>query len=203
MRIVLATKNPGKLREFSQLAGDVAWLQLELAPASYHAEETGSTFVDNAIIKARQAAKLTGMMAVADDSGLAVEALGGRPGVQSSRYCDGDEARGRSMLMAELAEVPNGERSAAYVCAMVICSADGTVLFSTESRWSGQIGFEEKGENGFGFDPIFYLPERAMTAAELSPEDKNEVSHRGKAWRQVLKYLETMVAQYDGTIDCR
>lgn len=194
MRIVLATKNPGKLREFSQLAGDIAWLKLELAPESYHAEETGSSFVDNAIIKAHQAAKLTGMIAVADDSGLAVDALGGRPGVQSSRYSDGDEALGRAKLMAELSELPTGKRGAAYVCAMVVCSADGDVLFSTESRWEGQIGFEEKGENGFGFDPIFYLPEREMTAAELSPREKNEVSHRGKAWRQVLKYLENMVA---------
>lgn len=193
MRIVLATKNPGKLREFSQLAGDIDWLKLELAPESYHAEETGSTFVDNAIIKARQAAKVTGMIAVADDSGLAVDALGGRPGVQSSRYSDGDEALGRTMLMAELSEFPTDKRGAAYVCAMVICSTDGDVLFSTESRWKGQIGFEEKGENGFGFDPIFYLPEREMTAAELSPEEKNRVSHRGKAWRQVLKYLENMV----------
>jgi XTP/dITP diphosphohydrolase len=194
MRIVLATKNPGKLKEFSQLAGDTDWLDLELAPDDYQAEETGDTFMENAEIKARQAAKLTAMISVADDSGICVEALDGRPGVHSSRYCDGDEALGRTKLLAELAAVPADRRGATYVCSMVVCGADGAVLFSTEALWSGQIGFAEKGANGFGFDPIFYLPDCQLTAAELSPGEKNSVSHRGKAWRLVLKYLATMVA---------
>ncbi len=192
MKIVLATKNPGKLREFLQLAGEAGshWLDLVLVPGVFDPEETGSTFLDNAIIKAKAAAALTGEMAVADDSGLTVIALGGRPGVYSSRYSNGDEALGRARLLAELEQVGSECRDAAYVCSMAVASASGEILYSAEGRWSGRIGFEERGSNGFGFDPIFYMLDCNQTVAELPPERKNALSHRGQAWRQVLQFLE-------------
>ena len=190
MRVVLATKNPGKLREFLQLSGEAPWLELVLAPPEFDPEETGVTFAENATIKAQAAARMTGLMAVADDSGLEVDALGGRPGIYSSRYSEGDEALGRSKLLAELAAVPEGERGAEYVCSMTVCAADGKVLHSAEGRWRGRIGYEEKGDNGFGFDPIFYLSDGDLTVAQLPPDEKNSLSHRGQAWRQTLQYLK-------------
>jgi len=199
MKIVIATKNPGKLREFLQLAEGSDWLELVLAPEEFDPEETGTTFLENATIKAREAAKLTGMMAVADDSGLTVDAMAGRPGVYSSRYSNGDEALGRSKLLSELAAIPEGMRNAAYVCGMVVCDADGKILFNTECFWPGRIGFEERGRNGFGFDPIFYLPDRNTTVAELPPPQKNSLSHRGQAWRKVIEFLhsQTTSARHD------
>lgn len=191
MKIVIATKNPGKLREFSQLAGASDWLELVMAPPEFDPEETGSTFLENAIIKAREAARMTGMMSAADDSGLSVDALDGRPGVYSSRYSNGDEALGRSKLLKELEPVPEGKRTAAYVCAMAVSDDQGEILYSAEARWVGRIGYDERGSNGFGFDPIFYLADRDVTVAELPSDEKNTQSHRGQAWRQVLKFLET------------
>lgn len=192
MKIVLGTQNPGKLREFKQLAGDVPWLELILPPGEFDPEETGCTFLENAIIKAQAAAYLTGMTSVADDSGLTVDALSGRPGVQSSRYSGGDEALGRNLLMSELDAVPEGRRDAAYICNMVVCGSTGEILFTAEGRWCGKIGYEERGNNGFGFDPIFYLPDRNVTVAELPADEKNILSHRGQAWRKVLQFLSSL-----------
>src|SRR5262249_51374009 len=157
------------------------WLELTLAPEEFDPAETGSTFAENAAIKAAAAAKMTGLPAVADDSGITVDALDGRPGVYSSRYSDGDEALGRSKLLAELGQVPEKQRGAAYVCSMVVCAADGTILYGTETYWRGRIGFKERGSNGFGFDPIFYLDDKDVTVAELPPAEKNKLSHRGQA----------------------
>ncbi len=189
MKIVLATKNPGKLKELRQLAGDAPWLQLVLAPDEFHPEETGTSFQENAIIKARAAAALTGAVCVADDSGLVVEALAGRPGIHSARYCAGDDAARRGKLLAELAGVPEGKRAAAFVCNMAVSAPDGTILHTAEGRWPGRIGFQERGENGFGYDPVFCLPDRDLTAAELPAPEKNRLSHRGQAWRKVLEFL--------------
>jgi len=189
MKVALATRNPGKLKELRELAGDSPWLELILAPDSFCPEETGSTFEENALIKARAAAQLTGLPALADDSGLVVEALGGRPGIHSSRYCAGTDADRRAKLLDELKDVPEGRRSAQFVCNMVVCEPSGGILYATDGIWRGRIGFLERGENGFGYDPVFYLVDQDQTAAELGSAEKNRLSHRGQAWRKVFSYL--------------
>lgn len=186
--IVLATNNPGKIREFSQMAKEHG-INLLPMPAGLDPEETGSTFMENAIIKASAAAAASGLPAVADDSGLEVDALGGRPGIHSARYCAGNDGDRRVKLLAELKDVAAEARGGAFVCAMAMCSPDGTVLHSTEKRWYGRIAFEERGANGFGFDPIFLLLDRDETSAEITNEEKNILSHRGQAWRQMLDYI--------------
>jgi XTP/dITP diphosphohydrolase len=192
MKVVLATKNPGKIREFQQLCGETPWLELVPAPPEFDPAETGTSFRDNAIIKAQAAALATGMLSAADDSGLEVNALGGRPGVYSSRYSQGDEKLGRDKLLSELAGVPAERRQAAYICYMVLASPGGEILFESQGIWRGCIGFAESGSNGFGFDPIFYLPEHAANVADLSSDKKNELSHRAQAWRAVVAFLETI-----------
>ncbi|MBI4534027.1 MAG: RdgB/HAM1 family non-canonical purine NTP pyrophosphatase [Candidatus Melainabacteria bacterium] len=189
MKIVLASKNAGKLCELMKLAGDVPWLELTLAPQEFSPKETGTTFFENAAIKAREAATLTGLPALADDSGLIVEALNGQPGIHSARYCHGNDQQRCLKLLKEMAHIPNGRRDAAFLCSMVLVNQQGEILHSVTRAWPGRIGFEAKGENGFGYDPIFYLMDKEITAAQLSPEEKNKLSHRGQAWRAMLSYL--------------
>jgi len=189
MRVVLATKNPGKLREFKELAQGSTGVELLLAPDSLDVVEDGATFEENAIKKAREAAELTGLIATADDSGLEVEALDGRPGIHSARYCQGTDADRRAKLLKELSTVPEGKRGAAFVCAMAVCTPTGEVLFTTVAKWHGQITFEERGSNGFGYDPLFLLPDRQLTSAEISAAEKNAISHRGQAFSRTLGFL--------------
>ena len=189
MKIVLATRNPGKLKELIELAGDAPWLELVLAPEGFDPEESGSTFIENARIKAMAAAALTGLPAIADDSGLVVEALDGRPGVHSARYCQGSDRERRAKLLSEMKEIAEDCRQAAFVCNMVVCSPTGEIMFTAEGRWPGRIGLAERGQNGFGYDPVFFLEGRDQTAAELDSSEKNKVSHRGQAWRKVLSFL--------------
>lgn len=189
MNLVLATKNPGKIKELLELADD-ATVELEMAPDGFDAEETGASFQENAIIKARVAALMTGKFALADDSGLSVDALSGGPGINSARYCEGTDADRRHKLLTELKEVPQEKRQASFVCAMALCNAEGQVIHTTSGIWRGKIGVVERGENGFGYDPIFYLLDRDLTAAELSQKEKNDLSHRGKAWRAMLSKLK-------------
>lgn len=191
MKLVIATKNPGKLREFQSLAEEDDWLKLELAPDAFGPAETGATFFENAKIKALAAAQMTGMPAVADDSGLVIEALKGRPGIQSARYCEGTDADRRNKVLQEMEKIPEDQRHAAFFCAMVIALPDGRVAFSTIRCWEGMIGKQERGENGFGYDPIFFLPKRNVSAAELDLEEKNRISHRAQAWQQVMKFLRS------------
>jgi XTP/dITP diphosphohydrolase len=190
MKIVLATTNQGKLKELKEMAAHAPWLELVLAPEGFNPEETGSTFTENATIKARAAALATGLPALADDSGIVVEALNGRPGIHSARYCEGSDADRRVKLLAEMTGIPEEKRDAAFMCAMVLCNQQGVVLNSVIRAWCGRIGLAEKGQNGFGFDPIFHLPNRNLTAAELQPAEKNKLSHRGQAWSQMLNYLQ-------------
>ncbi len=192
MNLVLATKNPGKLRELKKLAGDCDWLDLELAPDQFDPEETGSTFIENAIIKASAAADMTGKMALADDSGITVAALSGEPGIRSARYCPGSDMDRRRKLLKDLDSVPDGQRQGAFVCAMALCAPDGTVLHTTLAEWTGIIARDERGANGFGYDPIFYLPDLGLTSAEISPEQKNQRSHRGQAWAAMLSFLKSL-----------
>jgi XTP/dITP diphosphohydrolase len=197
MKVVLATTNPGKLKEFTSLAKEVDWLQLVMAPDGFNPKETGKTFFENAKIKATEAAKLTGSMAMADDSGIVIEALDGKPGILSARYCEGSDADRRKKVLAEMKSVPEQNRQAAFVCAMVVCKADGEVAFHTIRYWEGMIGTQEKGSNGFGYDPIFFPRKCKGSAAELEPAEKNRISHRGQAWQQVANYLKQNRAQLD------
>ena len=189
--LVLATSNPGKLKELQALAADMPNLNLVLAPPGFNPEETGSTFVDNAILKAREAARQTGTLSVADDSGICVDAMNGRPGIHSARYAPGSDADRRVKLLQEMANVPAERRQAAFVCAMALVDSADRVIFTCECRWPGVLATAEKGDHGFGFDPIFCPSdlEPGQTSAEIEPDVKNQLSHRGQAWREVLNFL--------------
>jgi XTP/dITP diphosphohydrolase len=192
-RLVIASGNPGKLREFQALLAGlpfetVSQAALGVAPA----EETGESFYDNALLKARHALTQTGCDALADDSGLEVDALGGAPGVRSARFAGvgcGDEAN-NARLLAALAAVPPARRGARYRCVLVLLRADDPRRpLVTEGIWEGMIVDQPRGGGGFGYDPYFFLPEIGCTAAELPPEEKNRRSHRGLAMRRLYALL--------------
>lgn len=193
-RIVLATSNPGKVREFGAV---LARFALDIVPQSAfnvpEAEETGLTFVENAILKARNAALYTGLPALADDSGLTVDALGGAPGIYSARYAGfgaGDRAN-IDKLLAELAGVPTERRTARFVCALALLHhpADPTPLLC-QASWEGVILTEPRGTGGFGYDPVFLVPTENRTAAELELSAKNRLSHRGRALTRLARLLK-------------
>jgi XTP/dITP diphosphohydrolase len=189
MKLVIGTRNAAKLKEFELLSRLETWLSLETVPEGFSVDQTGSTFVENARKKAIKAARLTGLTALADDCGLVIEALNGRPGVHSSRYCEGTDADRRARVLAEMQEVPENNRHAAFFCAMVLADPDGSVAFTTIRCWEGMIGLQERGENGCAYDPIFFLPGRNLSVAELSAGEKNRISHRAQAWFQVVRFL--------------
>lgn len=196
MKIVLATSNPGKLEELLALSQELApELQLVLAPPGFNPEETGLNYIENALIKAREAAQLCGLPAIADDSGLEVDALDGRPGIHSARYCPGTDADRRRKLIDEVSSCGRPERGAAFVCAMALVDADGNELYTCQVYWPGTIGLEEKGSNGFGFDPLFYPDGLSETAAQLSSSHKNKISHRGQAWIKMLSGLKQVLQE--------
>ncbi len=192
-RIVLASNNPGKLREFSELLAD---LHYEILPQAHfgipEADETGLTFVENAIIKARNAAKHSGLPALADDSGLEVDALKGAPGIYSARYAGpgSNDHRNLEKLLADLSEVAEPQGTARFQCVLVFLrhALDPTPLIC-HGTWEGHILQQARGSNGFGYDPVFYVPTHGCSAAELLPEVKNTLSHRGQALRQLLVAL--------------
>ncbi len=193
-RLVLASGNPGKLRELSALLGDLGY---ELSAQSEfdvpEVAETGTTFVENAIIKARHAAELTGLPALADDSGIEVDALAGAPGVYSARFAGpgSSDADNNALLVEKLRDIPPDRRSARYRAVIVLIhhAADPSPLIC-EGSWEGMIRLEPAGTGGFGYDPYFYLPELGCTSAELSAEDKNRLSHRGQALAELKRRLE-------------
>jgi XTP/dITP diphosphohydrolase len=193
-RVVIATGNPGKLREI------VAILEghgLEIAPQSEFGieppAEDGDSFLANALIKARHAAARSGLPAIADDSGLEVDALAGRPGIHTARYAgpDADEEANRERLLEELRSIPAERRGARYRCAMVFVrgAADSHPLVA-EAAWQGRIGFERRGNGGFGYDPLFIVAGGEFTAAEMPEEAKNRVSHRGLALRALAEKMK-------------
>ncbi|WP_172201546.1 RdgB/HAM1 family non-canonical purine NTP pyrophosphatase [Niveibacterium sp. COAC-50] len=191
-QLVLASNNAGKLREFSAL---LAPLGIEVLPQSHfnvpEAEEPHCTFVENALEKARHAARHTGLPALADDSGLCVSALGGAPGVQSARFAGEpkSDARNNALLLERLAGV--ADRRAHYVCVLVLVhSADDPQPLIADGEWHGEIIDTPRGERGFGYDPLFLLPDLGQTAAELDPALKNTLSHRGAACRHLLDRLK-------------
>lgn len=196
-QIVLATGNKGKVAEFSTLFEGFA---IKVSPQSeFNVEEvaeTGTTFVENAIIKARHAAKITGLPAIADDSGLAVDALGGAPGIYSSRYAGSnanDADNIDKLLNAMNAEVSN--RKARFLCVLVFMrhQLDPTPLIC-QGEWHGEISTQRHGDGGFGYDPIFWLPEHKCSAAELDKASKNSLSHRGKALAQLMRRMQDILS---------
>ncbi|MDH3338114.1 MAG: RdgB/HAM1 family non-canonical purine NTP pyrophosphatase [Gammaproteobacteria bacterium] len=191
----MASSNAGKLREIAAILGD---LDIEVVAQSEFgvtdADETGDTFVENALIKARHAAAATGFAAIADDSGLAVDALDGRPGVYSARYSgpDGDDEQNIDKLLAELNGVPDEERGAAFHCVACYVTAEGSEPIIAAAEWRGRILRKRRGDGGFGYDPVFFDPEIGCASAELSSEQKNARSHRGKALRELAHRLREL-----------
>lgn len=192
-RLVVATANPGKLREFRSLLAGLPFELNSLAELGLpSAEETGSTFLANAELKSRRAAVLSGSAAVADDSGLEVDALGGAPGIYSARYAGpgADDAANNAKLMSALQGLPHSQRRARYCCALVfVDAAQDPAPLIAEASWEGFILDAPRGSGGFGYDAYFWLPELEKTAAELEPAEKNRLSHRGKAMRELRERL--------------
>ena len=192
-RIVLASGNAGKIRELTELLGPIG---LEVVPQSQwqveECEETGLTFVENAILKARNAARHTGLPALADDSGIEVDSLQGQPGIYSARYSgpEGDDRQNNEKLLAALQDVPPELRTARFRCVMAFLThADDPSPVLAEGTWEGMVASESTGGGGFGYDPIFYLPEYGCTSAELPVAEKNRLSHRGQAVRTMAERL--------------
>lgn len=183
MKIIAATKNKNKLREFGEILTGFEIISQEDAGIDIDVEETGTTFEENSRLKAEAIFKATGITAIADDSGLCVDALGGAPGVYSARYGgDGLDDEGRvQLLLKNMKDVPDEKRTARFVCVITLVGKDGVITARGECE--GTISHTPKGENGFGYDPVFYMKEYGKTTAEMSPEEKNAVSHRGKALR--------------------
>ncbi|MBD2597747.1 RdgB/HAM1 family non-canonical purine NTP pyrophosphatase [Nostoc spongiaeforme FACHB-130] len=188
--LVVATSNPGKLREMQAYLTDSGW-ELTLKPEELEVEETGETFAANACLKASEVAKATGQWAIADDSGLQVDALNGVPGVYSARYGKTDAER-ISRLLRELGNETN--RQAQFVCAVAIARPDGEIAVQCEGICRGEILHAPRGEGGFGYDPVFYVPEKQLTFAQMSPEEKKSVSHRGQAFAALIPQLSTILS---------
>ena len=191
-RLLVATANLGKLREFRSLLAGLPYELTSLAELGLGSPaETGSSFLENATLKARHAANLSGFAAVADDSGIEVDALGGAPGIHSARYAGAgaSASANNAKLMSALKGVPLDARRARYRCALVLIEAADTAPMVAEAGWEGFILDAPRGFGGFGYDPYFWLPELDKTAAELTPEEKNRLSHRGKAMRALREAL--------------
>ena len=194
MRILIATMNPGKLREYERLLADVLGLELETMASlaePVDVVEDRDTFGGNALKKATEIAKVVGMPCLADDSGLEVDALGGRPGVYSARYAgDGaTDAQNNAKLLDELSDTADEQRTARFRCAIVIVDGTGRELAATDGACEGRIGHEPKGAHGFGYDPLFVPEGYTQTMAELGPETKNEISHRAQAAAKLVPLL--------------
>ena len=189
-RLVIATGNAGKLKEIRRI---FSGLDVDIVPQSDfdtpEADETGLSFIENAIIKARNAAAHTGLPALADDSGIEVDALNGEPGIHSARYA-GDDESNIDKLLRELDATGDTQRSARFQCVMAyVRHARDPVPLIAQGSWEGKILTRRQGEGGFGYDPVFYVPEQGCSAAELAPDQKNAISHRGKALSLMLDQL--------------
>lgn len=189
--LVAATGNLGKLREFRRILPSYEIISMHQAGFSGDIEETGETFEENALIKARAVMEKTGKAAFADDSGLTVDALGGAPGIYSARYAgeNATDAERTEKLLSEMKNVPEEERGAAFVSVIAYVTPEGKEkIFRGECR--GRIDTVPRGENGFGYDPVFLIPEKGVSFGEMSEEEKNEISHRGRAMRLFAAWLE-------------
>ncbi|MBC2722635.1 XTP/dITP diphosphatase [Desulfosporosinus sp.] len=195
MKIILATQNQGKIRELQDLLGeeDIEVLSLKDIEDWEDVEENGKTFADNAALKARAAVEKTGLIALADDSGLEVDALDGAPGVYSARFAGEpkNDHRNNDKLLELLETVPDDQRQARFRCALVVATPEGKE-FLTEGTVEGQILTERRGTDGFGYDPLFFVPEYARTMAELTLAEKNKLSHRAQAFRKAIPILQAL-----------
>lgn len=191
--LLVATHNKGKVAEFDGILGEsgIEWLSLDDVGVSEDVEETGETFRDNAILKAEAYARQTGLLTLADDSGLEVDALGGRPGVLSARYGGpGLDAVGRhQLLLRNLEGVPAEKRAARFRCVIALAAPDGTILGTADGACEGEIAFAPAGDGGFGYDPVFRLAERGVTMAQLPAAEKNAISHRAWAMKAITPLL--------------
>ncbi|PAU60001.1 non-canonical purine NTP pyrophosphatase, RdgB/HAM1 family [Pseudomonas sp. PIC25] len=189
--LVLASHNAGKLKELQAMLGDAVRVRSVGEFSDVEPEETGLSFVENAILKARHAARISGLPALADDSGLAVDALGGAPGIYSARYADGaGDAANNAKLLEALRDIPDAERGAQFVCALALLRhAEDPLPILCEGLWHGSILHEARGSNGFGYDPLFWVPERNCSSAELDSGTKNQLSHRARAMAQLRQRL--------------
>lgn len=192
MRLLIATTNPGKVREYRALLSglDLDLIGLKDVGIEVDVAETGDTYAANAELKAREYARLSGLMTLADDSGLEVEALNGRPGVHSARYAPNSSTRIQKLL-GEMIDVPDDRRAAHFQCVIALAAPDGT-LTTTAGSCAGVIAREARGSNGFGFDPVFYLPEHSATLAELPEDFKNQISHRARAAQKMRVILQSI-----------
>ncbi|MEB3210379.1 MAG: RdgB/HAM1 family non-canonical purine NTP pyrophosphatase [Leptolyngbyaceae bacterium] len=190
-KLVVATGNPGKLKEMQSYLADLTDLgiQLSLKPKSLDIEETGTTFMENARLKAAQVAQAMNEWAIADDSGLEIDALNGAPGLYSARYADSDEAC-IDRVLREMQDAVN--RTAQFVCAVAIARPDGAIALERTGICRGEILYERRGEGGFGYDPIFYVPSCQMTFAEMHASTKHEISHRGQAFHHLLPEMKAL-----------
>lgn len=198
MKIIVATRNPGKVGEFQAMLGRLGYdveslLDYETAPET---EETGSTFEENAELKSKEAAAYFGHAVLSDDSGLEVDALDGAPGVYSARFAgEGkSDAANNALLLEKLADTPAEQRTARFVCALSLAKPSGETL-TVRGTMEGRIGFELKGTNGFGYDPLFLIPSLNQTAAELTKSEKAAISHRGQALRKLEAALTTFLGE--------
>ncbi len=197
MEVVVATRNKGKMKEILSFGiPSVVFTSLEDYPAIGDIEETGSTFTDNALLKARHVCNATGLPALADDSGLVVDALGGEPGVYSARYgnCATDKER-YMLLLQKMIDVPDDKRQARFVCVMALVFPDGRE-YVEDGVCEGVIARKPAGDNGFGYDPVFYIPELGMTMAQLPMDVKNTISHRARALQKIKRLLEKIAGEY-------
>ncbi|HYX96860.1 MAG TPA: RdgB/HAM1 family non-canonical purine NTP pyrophosphatase [Geodermatophilus sp.] len=199
-RLLLATRNPGKLAELQRLLESavpgVAVVGLRDVPEYPEAPETGATFAENALLKAREAVRYTGLPAVADDSGLTVDALNGMPGVLSARWSGrhGDDAANTALLLGQLADVPDERRGGAFVCAAAVVTTDGAERV-LERSWRGRVVREPRGTNGFGYDPVFLPDGLDRTAAELTAAEKDARSHRGQAFAALVPLVAELLGR--------
>jgi len=197
-QFLVATHNPGKVEEFAAMLADrkLTWLGLADVGVTLDVPETGRTFYENAVLKARGYAAESGLITLADDSGLEVDALNGRPGIHTGRF--GGEglthAQRYQKLLSQMLGVPWAARTARFRCVIVVARPDGALLGSTEGICEGVIAEGPAGDGGFGYDPVFYLPDRQQTLAQLDPGDKNQISHRGQALRKIEPLLRQLAA---------
>ena len=201
-KLLVATHNQGKVKEFAEMLADleVAWLSLADVGVTQDVEERGETFRENAILKASAYAQKTGLLTLADDSGLEVDALGGQPGVYTARYGGKglSHAERYHLLLANMQDVATADRTARFRAVIVLAQPDGTIVGEAEGICEGMIATEPAGEGGFGYDPVFYLPELGQTMAQVGSAVKHQISHRGRALRKIEPLLrELLVGKMD------
>ncbi|MCA9944000.1 MAG: XTP/dITP diphosphatase [Anaerolineales bacterium] len=201
-KLLVATHNQGKVVEFAEMLQDLAieWLSLDDVGVTQDVEETGSTFRENGVLKAKTYAAETGLLTLADDSGLEVDALGGAPGVYTARYGGAGltAVQRYQKLLADIKNIPDPQRTARFRCVIVLAGPDGTILGESEGVCEGRIAQAPVGDNGFGYDPVFYLPQFNQTMAQIPASQKHQISHRGLAVQAILPRLRELLLNLAG-----